>query len=319
MKKIFNSVKTKAYLPFGGVISLNKFFDEQYYPHALTSKRLPHYDLNIYNTHIRNKFGELSLEEISNQILDSWVQGQISGGYKISTINKHIHLMNRLLNLARRWGVITKLSRYQQNIKKLPEGDYTQRFLNIDEIKLILKACSQSKNPYLYLFVKLLLLTGARKGEARLMRWRDIDIYNRIWKVPRSKNGRSRHIILSSEAVRVLADTKAKALNMGLPTKSDCYVFTNPKTQTAYYSFYASWFNARDKAGLSGIRIHDLRHTYASMLINKGVSLYEVQTLLGHSSIQMTQRYAHLEPNLLHERTEIVSDAMYRLNQSYEI
>ena len=54
--------------------------------------------------------------------------------------------------------------------------------------------------------------------------------------------------------------------------------------------------------------MHDLRHTYASLLINKGVSLYEVQTLLGHSSLQMTQRYAHLEPDLLHKRTELLTN-----------
>ena len=92
-----------------------------------------------------------------------------------------------------------------------------------------------------------------------------------------------------------------------LPTKQSDYAITNPHTRTAYHSFYAALFVARDRADLSDVRIHDLRHTYASMLINSGVSLYEVQTLLGHSSMQMTQRYAHLEPNLLHQRTEIVS------------
>jgi site-specific recombinase XerD len=66
------------------------------------------------------------------------------------------------------------------------------------------------------------------------------------------------------------------------------------------------WHLIRDAADLPDVRIHDLRHTYASLLINKGVSLYEVQTLLGHSSVQMTQRYAHLQPDLLHQRAEIV-------------
>lgn len=63
----------------------------------------------------------------------------------------------------------------------------------------------------------------------------------------------------------------------------------------------------RDQLGLEDVRIHDLRHTYASLLVNKGVSLYEVQQLLGHSSAQVTQRYAHLAPNTLHRRTEIVA------------
>jgi site-specific recombinase XerD len=84
-------------------------------------------------------------------------------------------------------------------------------------------------------------------------------------------------------------------------------VFRNPKSGRPYKSFYSAWFIVRDNAGLSDVRIHDLRHTFASLLVNKGVSLYEVQTLLGHSSMQMTQRYAHLAPDLLHTRTELVS------------
>ena len=85
-------------------------------------------------------------------------------------------------------------------------------------------------------------------------------------------------------------------------------VFTNPKTRKPYNSFYLSWYAARSAADLDDVRIHDLRHTFASLLINKGVSIYEVQQLLGHSSIQMTQRYAHLTPNTLADRAEIVAN-----------
>jgi integrase len=93
-----------------------------------------------------------------------------------------------------------------------------------------------------------------------------------------------------------------------LPTKQSDYAITNPHTRTAYHSFYAAWFQVRKAADLDGLRIHDLRHTFASVLINKGVSIYEVQTLLGHSTIQMTQRYAHLAPDRLQNRTEIVGN-----------
>ena len=162
------------------------------------------------------------------------------------------------------------------------------------------------------MFVQLLLLTGARKGEARLARWQDIDLHKRVWRVPRSKNGRSRRIILSAAAVDVLNQTRTRSEQLLLPTTQDRYVFTNPRTRTAYHSLYAAWFVARDLAELEDLRIHDLRHTYAITLINSGVSLYEVQTLLGHSSLQMTQRYAHLEPNLLHKRTELMSAVVTR-------
>ena len=289
------------------LLTLNAFFDQHYFPHAKATKRLSYHDWSIYNTHMREQLGSYTLDELTNPVLDVWVREQVVKGYKRSTINKHIHLVNRMLNLARHWGHIMGYSKQQQNLKKLATGDYTQRFLSETEIDSLLKACRANSNPFLYLFVQLLLLTGARKGEARLMRWRDVDTVKRIWTVPRSKNGRSRRIVLSSAALKVIDDTQSKATHLDLPTKPECYVFTNPQTRTAYHSFYAAWFVARNRADLSDVRIHDLRHTYASMLINSGVSLYEVQTLLGHSSMQMTQRYAHLEPNLLHQRTEIVS------------
>ena len=293
-------------------LTLNLFFDDHYFPHAKVSKRQSHHDWSVYNTHIRTRLGAYLLEDVTNPALDVWVREQVVHGYKRSTINKHIYLMNRMLNLARHWGHIESGNPYQQNIKRLSIGDYTQRFLSEPEIERLIKACRANRHPFLYLFVQLLLLTGARKGEARLARWRDIDLHKRVWTVPRSKNGRSRRIMLSAAAVGVLHDVRVRAEQLNLPTTQECYVFTNPRTRTAYHSFYAAWFVARDLAELEDLRIHDLRHTYASTLINSGVSLYEVQTLLGHSSLQMTQRYAHLEPNLLHKRTELMSAVVTR-------
>jgi len=293
-------------------LTLNLFFDEHYFPHAKVSKRQSHHDWSIYNTHLRTQLGSYLLADLTNPVLDVWVREQVLRGYQNSTINKHIYLMNRMLNLARHWGHIDSANPYQQNIKRLSVGDYTQRFLSEPEIERLIRACRANRHPFLYLFVQLLLLTGARKGEARLARWRNIDLHKRVWTVPRSKNGRSRRIVLSAAAVGVLFDVRTRAEQLNLPTTQECYVFTNPRTQTAYQSFYAAWFVARDLAELEDLRIHDLRHTYASTLINNGVSLYEVQTLLGHSSLQMTQRYAHLEPNRLHEHTELMSAVVAR-------
>jgi integrase len=286
-------------------LTLNQFFDQHYFPHAKAAKTQHKHDWSIYNTHMRLGLGKYVLSDLRTAVLDVWVREQIVSGYKRSTINKHIYLMNRLLNLARSWGLI-EFARDQQPIKRLTIGDHKQRFLSSDEIEQLLKQCRRSTHPYLYLFVKLLLLTGARKGEALHLRWCDIDFDKRIWTVPRSKNGRSRRIVLNDSAVETVLAAGAVAERYGLTVGADAFVFQNPHRQTAYQSFYSAYHAARSAAGLEDVRIHDLRHTFASLLVNRGVSLYEVQTLLGHSSIQMTQRYAHLAPNLLHSRTEIV-------------
>ena len=287
------------------LLTLNHFFDEQFYPHHKATAKQHHHAFSIYNTHLRLRMGHYLLTDLRTPVLDVWVREQILAGYQRSTINKHIHLLNRLLNLARSWGLI-EFSRDQQPIKRLRIGDHKQRFLSSEEIEALMKHCQRSTHPHLYVFVKLLLLTGARKGEGISMRWCDIDFDKRVWTVPRSKNGRSRRIVLNDDAVAVLLAAGRVSERFGLEVGGDAAVFQNPRTQRPYHSFYAAFHKARDAAGLTDVRIHDLRHTFASLLVNRGVSLYEVQTLLGHSSIQMTQRYAHLAPDLLHRRAEII-------------
>ena len=122
-------------------------------------------------------------------------------------------------------------------------------------------------------------------------RWQDFDFERRLWRIPTTKAGKPRHVPLS-DGVLSLLTTMPKNL------KSD-YVFANPETTKPYVSIFCSWNTARTKAGLSDVRVHDLRHSFASLLINSGRSLYEVQKLLGHTQIKTTQRYAHLAPGTL--------------------
>lgn len=87
------------------------------------------------------------------------------------------------------------------------------------------------------------------------------------------------------------------------------WVFANPKTLKPFTSFYYSWDTARSQAGLADVRVHDLRHSFASFLVNNGRSLYEVQRILGHTQIKTTQRYAHLDQESLLSAVNTVSAA----------
>ena len=289
-------------------LTLNQFFEEHYFPHAEASKRQPHHDWSVYNTHIRRQLGHYLLSDLTNALLDVWVREQVLSGLKPGTINKHIHVFNRMLNLARHWTFLPLQSQYLQSVKKVPIGDHTQRFLSATEIDRLVAASRTVNHPFFYHIVRLFLLTGARHGELRLAKWQDIDLHKREWTVPRSKNGRARRIVLSTSAITAFNDVRQTAERLMLPTQPTDYAIINPKTHTAYFTYYTAWFKVRAAADLEGLRIHDLRHTFASVLINKGVSIYEVQTLLGHSSVQMTQRYAHLAPDTLQQRTELVGE-----------
>ena len=208
----------------GEKITLNQFFDEHYYPHIETTKRQPKHDWSIYNSHIRRELGQYLLDDLTNPVLDVWVREQVLKGLKRSTVNKHIHLFNRLLNLARQWAFLPLQSQHQKNIKKLRVGDHTQRFLSDEEIARLLKASQATQHPYYYCIVRLFLLTGARHGELRLAKWNDIDFEKRIWTIPRSKNGRARRIILSTPAIETFHQIRTKTEQLLLPTTQTDYV-----------------------------------------------------------------------------------------------
>lgn len=291
-------------------MTLNAFFDDHFYPHIAIRKKRPQHDVMTYDKHIRQQIGNHRLCDLENAVLDWWVREHIRKDYERSTINKHIYLLNRMLNLARHWQFIADGGKNKLIVKRLPVLKYKQRFLSEAELTDLLRACAADQHPYLYLFVKLLALTGARKGEARLARWRDVDFVKREWTVPVSKNGKARRILLSPAAIEVVHAVKAQADRLMLSSKSSDYLFLNPKTRQHYDSFYAAFYRARERADLQDVRIHDLRHTFASLLINRGASIYEVQHLLGHHHVSITERYAHLLPSTLHSRLEVVSNAV---------
>jgi len=287
--------------------TLNAFFDDHYYPHVSATTRGHRHTLLTYDKHLRDTLGPLGWTALTPLSVNAWLRRQVQTGLKNTTINKHIFLVNRLFRTVRDWGALPEGANAPPYLRKLATGDYRQRFLSQAEIGRLLRECDRINHPYLALFIRFLLLTGARKSEARMAKWCDMDLVAGHWRVPISKNGRSRRIMLSAAAITVLEYTKARTRELGQPVGPEHYIFINPRTGTCYNGFHIAYFKARDAAGLPEVRIHDLRHTYASLLINNGVSLYEVQELLGHSSSAMTQRYAHLQPNQLRSRTEIVS------------
>lgn len=291
-------------------ITMNAFFFDHYLPNAIVTKKRGPDDRLTYIKHIADDFGEIPLSDITSRLVNEWRNKQVEKGLKNSTINKHIDFLMNIIKLAYVWGFLEEQLHVKLDVRKLPVGNYTQKFLTPSEIRRLLNGCKISPHPYLYFIVKLLLLTGARVGELRNARWSDIDDQRSIWIVPVSKNGRSREIFLSSEAISTFHKVRKTAAFLGVGHLPEGYVFTNPRSKTRYDSFYAAWYKVVRAEKLEDVRIHDLRHTYASLLINNEVSIYEVQRLLGHSNITMTQRYAHLLRDKLHERTEVVSKSI---------
>ena len=289
---------------------LNDFFHKKYQPFASVTKRRSDLDIYTYSKHIKEHFGNRELSSITSEEIDQWKLLQVEQGYKPATINKHSSVLRRILSLAKQWHYIERNPYDNVVIKDLDVGDYVQRFLAPDEIARLLSHAKRAKHPYIYHLIRLLILTGARKSELRLARWCDVNFSNRELFVPVSKNGRSRKIVLSKEAIRVLGEVRITANELGLNQSRMDWVMTNPRTQKPYTCFHHAFDRVRIAADLPNVRIHDLRHTFASLLVNNGATIYEVQKLLGHHHISMTERYAHLFPNTLSDRVEIIADTI---------
>ena len=148
------------------------------------------------------------------------------------------------------------------------------------------------------------MLTGGRRNEITHARWDCVDIEKGTLLVPLSKSGKPRTIALNQPASELIRRLPSRG-------QSD-WLFPSPKTGKPCPSLYYPWDRVRKRAGLGDLRLHDLRHSYASNLVNGGVSLYLVQQLLGHSSPQTTQRYAHLERDTLTQASEIAAQTVLR-------
>ena len=146
--------------------------------------------------------------------------------------------------------------------------------------------------------IKLLLLTGARRNEITRAKWEYIDWQKKTLLVPCSKSGRPRLIQLNSAALELLRSLPREPEN--------AFIFPSPVTGRPSASLHFPWTRIRKRAGLNEFRLHDLRHSFASFLVNKGVSIYVVQGLLGHANVRATQRYAHLANETLSVAAELI-------------
>jgi len=200
-------------------------------------------------------------------------------------------MVGQILGLAEDLEIPGAPERKKLGLKQMTARPTHTVFLKPKEAARLLAAVRNSTNADLEDIVVLLLVTGARRGEALNARWEHIDFEAGLWLVPISKNGRSRYIQLGHRALELLHARRAKS--------ESPHVFPNPLTGLPYRCVWHAWNIARVEAGLPHVRLHDLRHSFASALVNEGVPLFDVQELLGHTSIKTTQRYAHLSKERL--------------------
>ena len=192
-----------------------------------------------------------------------------------------------------------------------------QRYLTPDEISRLLAALDQHPWRASALAIKLLLYTGARRGEVLGARWAEFDLDGGLWHRPhhRLKQGRDHHLPLASAAVDILcelaADQEAKraaAKKRGVLVPPAEHLFPAGTNREHLTEVAHTWASVQRAAGLHNCRLHDLRHSFASIAVSSGMSLPMIGALLGHSSPSTTSRYAHLLDQPLREAATAIAD-----------
>jgi integrase len=202
--------------------------------------------------------------------------------------NYTVATIRALLNFAIKRGLRTPGSNPASGIKMYRERG-RERFLSEAEMAAAAEAIARVEGerkigPFAASGLRLALFTGARSGEVTAIQWDHIDWQRRLVRLPDSKTNEPRTIHLSDAAIEVLRS---------IPRVGP-YVIAGTKSGEPFKNLSRSWIVVRDYAGLKDVRLHDLRHSYASLAAGRGVSLQMIGKLLGHKVVATTQRYAHL-------------------------
>lgn len=281
--------------------TLSSFVLEQYIPYVKGYKKSWAGDLALYKNHVERHWGHKHLDEITKADLITLLSRQQTT-HAPGSCNRLLILLRYMFNLALKWETPGISKNPTAGYPLLKEDNHMSRYLTTEEAQRLYVCLLKSENQMLPYIVPMLIVTGARKREVLDARWEDFDLDRRSWRIHTTKLGKARHVPLSDGAISVL---------QAVPQIEGCpWVFANPKTQKPYVAIHCSWDTARKAAGLADVRMHDLRHSFASFLVNAGRTLYEVQHLLGHTQIKTTQRYSHLSQHTLLDASNAATRAV---------
>lgn len=294
--------KGKAVNMDPSLLTLEYFVEHKYLPYKRSHIQSASLE-SIWERRLKPRFGKKKLFEITRMEVEEYLISLQKTGLAPSTCNHHIRALRNIFNVAVQWDLINKSP--LKGIKLLHEDNQIERYLREDELALLMETLNTHSNQGLCLLVKFLLYTGARVSEALKADWSQINYDTSTWWIP-AANSKSKKLLakpLSKQALSVLEELRE--LGPGGPNDM---IFISTEHGRPLQHVNKSWDRLRKSIGLDDLRLHDLRHNYASTLVNSGESLYVVQHLLGHSSSRTTQRYAHLATDTLQSAANSAGD-----------
>jgi integrase len=260
------------------VPTVEAFAAERYLPHARENQRSWDCTERYLRLRIIPAIGKKAMDEVTQNDVAALRKKMIDAGLKAATVNRHLACVRAMFNAAIRWRVIE--GRNPAASPGMLRESQRDRFLSPEQTRALVAALDRAHCQHAAAALVLLAATGARKQEVLKAKWEAVDLDRGVFTVPLSKNGRPRQVPLSPFAVAVLRRQLARRKPLA--------------------NVRRTWSRAKREAGLpSDLRVHDLRHSFASALANAGVELFEIGRVLGHSQLSTTTRYAHHAPERL--------------------
>jgi integrase len=243
---------------------------------------------NQWTKQLQPRFGKIKVDALSRLEIESFHRSMQVTPY---AANRALALLSSLMSLAEKWGWRHQNTNPCKLVARFHE-EARNRYLSLGELQNLAQALRElleesELTPAAANAIELLLLTGARLNEILSARWDWVDRDRQTLSLPDSKTGK-REVYLSASALHVLA--KQAELRV-----DSAYIFPSREEGKHFKSLRKPWGKVIDRAGLDGVRLHDLRHTAASIAVNQGASLPIIGKLLGHSQPKTTQRYAHVD------------------------
>lgn len=247
----------------------------------------------IWHKNVLPQLGTLRLNAVTRHDIDRLHQSMRDTPYMA---NRVLELLRRSLNLATEWGYVSGQENPCRNVKKFKEQS-RERFLSSEELARlgdVLRQCEaeQVEMQSAVRALRLLTLTGCRKNEILQLRWDWIDFEHGKIDFPDSKTGK-KSVYLNPPAIELLQQVE--------PLPDNPYVCPGKGGIGHLVNIQKSWNRIRGRAGLSDVRLHDLRHSFASVAAASGMSLYMIGKMLGHKDSSTTEKYAHLVGDPLRE------------------
>ena len=281
-------------------LSLDSFMKLHVMPHCYAHLRSAKKYEQLYRIHVGPRFGHLPLREISRRDVEAFHNELLKKGQSPASADHSLKLLKRVMNLSVQWEFQERNVLKGVGLFNVFNG--AENYLKGPEVDRLIEVLKTDSNRVVSLLLLFILSCGCRRSAAMQAKWSEIDFENRVWKIPaiNSKSRRAASVPINDSLLYVLGqlDTRGKSE----------YLFVNKATSKPYTTVMRVWYRIRKKAGLSdNVRIHDLRHTWGSLLASQGISLYEISILMQHADQRSSARYAHVSMDRLQQTSNLGS------------